>query len=123
MICLCVKFNRECDADLCATCGATEILDPVNRYDGDVLTERCTNVGIQRGVPKKTLLGQSEVHGFGLYTGQDIVKDDIIGEYTGELISTKESNRRASMYEYQNTMYLFKLNKGETDHVPILVSN
>lgn len=95
----------------------------MNRYDGDVLTERCTNVGIQRGVPKKTLLGQSEVHGFGLYTGQDIVKDDIIGEYTGELISTKESNRRASMYEYQNTMYLFKLNKGETDHVPILVSN
>ncbi|KAF2823532.1 hypothetical protein CC86DRAFT_356221 [Ophiobolus disseminans] len=109
--CLCIKFKRECDADLCGTCGATEILDPVNRYSEEVLQDRCTNVGIQRGVPKKTLLGQSEVHGFGLYAGQDIEKDDIIGEYTGEILSIEESERRLVIYEYQNNMYLFKLNK------------
>lgn len=109
--CLCVKFKRECDADLCGTCGATEILDPVNRYNEEALHDRCTNVGIQRGVPKKTLLGQSEVHGFGLYAGQDIKKDDIIGEYTGEIISVEESGRRAIIYEYEKNMYLFKLNK------------
>ncbi|KAH7079176.1 hypothetical protein BKA63DRAFT_409412 [Paraphoma chrysanthemicola] len=109
--CLCVKFNRECDADLCGTCGATEILDPVNRYNEEVLHERCSNVGIQRGVPKKTLLGQSEVHGFGLYAGQDILKDDIVGEYTGEIISVEESARRAVIYEYEKNMYLFQLNK------------
>lgn len=109
--CLCTKFNRECDADLCGKCGATDILDPVNRYNEEVLKDRCANVGIQRGVPKKTLLGQSEVHGFGLYTGQDIEKDDIIGEYTGEIISIEESNRRENVYTYQRNMYLFKLNK------------
>jgi hypothetical protein len=109
--CLCVKFKRECDADLCGTCGATEILDPVNRYNEEMLLERCTNVGIQRGVPKKTLLGRSEVHGFGLYAGQDIEKDDIIGEYTGEVISVEESARREIIYEYEKNMYLFKLNR------------
>jgi hypothetical protein len=110
--CLCVRFKRECDADLCSTCGATELLDPVSRYE-DMLQDRCTNVGIQRGVPKKTLLGQSEVHGFGLYAGEDIDKDDIVGEYTGEILSVEESGRRELMYEYEKNMYLFKLNKSE----------
>lgn len=108
--CLCMKFRRECDADLCRTCGATEILDPVNRYNEDALKGRCFNVGIQRGVPKKTLLGHSGVHGFGLYAGEDINKDEYVGEYTGELISVKESDRRSTIYECQQTMYLFKLN-------------
>lgn len=109
--CLCVKFDRECDADICGGCGATEILDPSNRYNEDITQGRCSNVAIQRGLPKKTLLGQSEVHGFGLYAGQDIKKDDMIGEYTGEIISTEESERRMVIYEYDNSMYLFKLNQ------------
>ncbi|KAH8723998.1 hypothetical protein GQ44DRAFT_760707 [Phaeosphaeriaceae sp. PMI808] len=108
--CLCAKFHRECDADLCVACGATEILDPANRYNDDLLQDQCRNVGIQRGVPKKTLLGQSEVHGFGLYAGQDIKRDDIVGEYTGEILSTKESERREHIYGYEKNMYLFKLN-------------
>ncbi|KAH7381715.1 hypothetical protein BKA66DRAFT_570839 [Pyrenochaeta sp. MPI-SDFR-AT-0127] len=110
MSCLCHKFNRECDADLCSTCGATEILDPVNRYNEDALQGRCCNVAIQRSVPKKTLLGHSEVHGFGLYVGEDIAKDEYIGEYLGETISIKEGDRRMAIYEYQQTMYSFKLN-------------
>lgn len=110
--CLCVKFKRECDPDLCGACGAPEILDPVNRYNTYLLRDRCSNVDIQRGVPKKTLLGQSQVHGFGLYTGEDIAKDEMIGEYTGEVISKEESGRRDVIYLHEQTMYLFKLNKG-----------
>jgi hypothetical protein len=110
--CLCIKFKRECDADLCGTCGATEILDPVNRYNEELLQDQCSNVGIQRRVPKKTLLGKSEVHGFGLYAGQDMRKDDVIGEYTGEILSRGESIRREVVYVFQKNMYLFNLNKG-----------
>lgn len=109
--CLCIKFERECDADLCGTCGATHVLDPINRYNEVVLHDRCSNVAIQRGVPRKTLLGQSTVHGFGLYAGEDIKKDDFIGEYKGEVISVQESNRRSTIYGYQQNMYLFGLNK------------
>ncbi|KAH7406203.1 hypothetical protein DE146DRAFT_608522 [Phaeosphaeria sp. MPI-PUGE-AT-0046c] len=109
--CLCVKFERECDADLCGTCGATEVLDPLNRYDEEVLQDRCKNVAVQRGVSKKTLLGKSEVHGFGLYAGEDIYKGEHIGEYVGEIISSSESQRRGIVYHYEKNMYLFQLNE------------
>lgn len=109
--CLCVKFKRECDADLCGSCGATDILDPVNRYNDELLHNRCANVAIQRGVPKKTLLGRSEVHGFGLYAGEDIGAHELIGEYTGETLSIGEMQRREIIYTYEKNMYLFKLNK------------
>ncbi|KAH3910960.1 hypothetical protein HBI56_002380 [Parastagonospora nodorum] len=109
--CLCVKFKRECDADLCGTCGATEILDPVNRYNDELLHHSCANVAIQRGVPKKTLLGKSEVHGFGLYAGEDIDAHELIGEYAGETLSIGEMQRREIIYTYEKNMYLFKLNK------------
>ncbi|KAI8937747.1 hypothetical protein NX059_005447 [Plenodomus lindquistii] len=109
--CMCIKFERECDADLCGSCGATDILDPINRYNEEILRNKCANVAIQRGIPRKTLLGQSTVHGFGLYAGENIKKDDFIGEYKGEIISLQESERRSIVYGYQQTMYLFRLNK------------
>jgi SET domain-containing protein len=74
---------------------------------------RCSNVSIQKGVPKKTLLGKSEVHGLGLYAGQDIHEEDMVGEYTGEILSVGESERREVVYHYEQNMYLFKLNKRE----------
>jgi hypothetical protein len=110
--CLCHLLHRECDMDLCGSCGATEILDPINRYKNDILKGRCCNVALQRGVPKKTLLGHSEVHGFGLYTGEDIKKDDFIGEYKAEVITINESHRRSIIYHERKTMYLFNLNMG-----------
>lgn len=110
---MCIMFGRECDADICGACGATEVLDPVNRYDETVVGSCCRNVSIQRGVPKKTLLGHSEVHGFGLYCGEAIKKDDFICEYTGETLSVEESDRRHTIYEYQQTWYTFKLNESE----------
>ncbi|CAN9132329.1 unnamed protein product [Alternaria alternata] len=89
---------------------------PLNRYNDDVVERNCCNVAIQRGVPRKTLLGHSEVHGFGLYMGEDIKSGDYIGEYTGEAISVKEGDRRVTIYDYQKTMYLFRLNsKQEVD--------
>jgi hypothetical protein len=110
--CPCRELNRECDADLCGPCGATEVLDPNNRYNDRVLKDRCSNVGIQRNVPKKTLLGNSELHGFGLYTGEDIRADEYIGEYKGEILTNEEGDRRLILYEHSKTNYLFKLCKG-----------
>lgn len=112
-ICLCSKYSRECDADLCSACGATEILDPVNRNNEDILSERCSNVSIQRGIPRKTLLGNSQVHGFGLYMGEDIRQDEYISEYTGETISNEELTRREIIAMYQNTLYSFQLNNSK----------
>lgn len=45
--------------------------------------------------------------------GEDIKSGEYIGEYTGEAISVKEGDRRVTIYDYQKTMYLFRLNSSE----------
>jgi hypothetical protein len=110
--CECFRMNRECDPDLCDPCEAHVILNPVNRYNDDYLARRCRNVAIQRSVPKRTLLGRSVVHGFGLYAGEPIAKDEFIGEYQGEIITRDETERRGAIYEFQKLSYIFDLNRG-----------
>lgn len=111
--CDCFVLNRECDVDLCGTCGAAEVLDPVNRYNEEVAAGKCTNVYIQRNLPKRTLLGHSEVQGFGLYMGEKAKKDEYLGEYKGEILTSGEAGRRGAIYQHMKTNYLFSLNKGK----------
>jgi hypothetical protein len=108
--CACYAQGRECDADLCGSCGVCEMLDPVHRrVDGDS-RKRCSNASLQKGVPKHTLLGDSGVHGMGLYAGEHIKKHEFVGEYKGEVITNGEADRRGAVYEKQNSTYLFSLN-------------
>ena len=108
--CACFQVGRECDPDLCGSCGACEVVDPVNRLNDNILAGRCRNCSIQRGVPKQTLLGDSGVHGLGLYTCESIREHDFVGEYKGEIITKDEAERRGAVYEYQKLSYLFSLN-------------
>ncbi|KAF2085163.1 SET domain-containing protein, partial [Saccharata proteae CBS 121410] len=109
--CPCFLLHRECDPDLCARCGADEVLDPANRYDNELVSTKCANVGIQRNVARRTLLGQSQVAGFGLYIGEDVKVDDFLGEYTGEIVTKNEAERREEIYEHQHKLFIFTLNK------------
>jgi CXC domain/SET domain len=111
--CDCFQLNRECDPMLCKSCGVYEVLDPVNRHDDAILDGRCRNAAIQRGVPKRTLMGRSEVQGWGLFAGQDIEKDEFIGEYRGEVISRDESDRRGAVYHYRGLEYLFGVSESK----------
>ncbi|KAK3057944.1 hypothetical protein LTR09_001021 [Extremus antarcticus] len=70
----------------------------------------CRNGSIQRGVPKHTLLGDSGVHGLGLWACEDIREHEFVGEYKGEIITKKEADRRGAVYEHQKLSYLFTLN-------------
>ncbi|RPB11327.1 SET domain-containing protein [Morchella conica CCBAS932] len=108
--CICVKANRECDVDLCHSCGSAEALDPVNRYEERFLREGCQNVWLQRDMPKRTLLGRSAVAGFGLFVGEDVKKDAFLGEYKGEVITSDEADRRGKLYDKRGVSFLFNLN-------------
>ncbi|KAI9706558.1 MAG: hypothetical protein M1836_003565 [Candelina mexicana] len=108
--CDCYVLNRECDEDLCHTCGAVEVLDPVNRYNNEVAKVRCSNVYMQRGVPKHTLLGHSEIQGWGLNMGEAVTAGEFLGEYKGEVLSNAEAVRRGAIYAQKETCYLFTLN-------------
>ena len=70
----------------------------------------CLNASIQKGVPKHTLLGDSGIHGMGLYAGQLIRAHEFVGEYKGEVITKEEADRRGAVYEKQKSTYLFSLN-------------
>lgn len=112
--CECVYINRECDPDLCGTCGAAEAMDPANYEDGSAPKPCCRNVGLQRGIPKRTLLGVSEVEGYGLFMGEAVKAEEFLGEYVGEVLSSGEAERRGAIYHLQKLSYLFDLNKGQT---------
>ncbi|KAL6413652.1 hypothetical protein AUP68_03173 [Ilyonectria robusta] len=118
--CICVQLNRECDPELCGTCGAFERADPENTEDETLHSTGCQNCALQRGAPKALLLGQSQLEGvgYGLYTAQDIAQDDFIIEYVGELISHDEGVRREARRgdvfdEESNISYVFTLLENE----------
>ena len=58
-------------------------------------------------------MGDSGVHGLGLYACENIKQNDFVGEYKGEIITKREADRRGAVYEHQKLSYLFSLNKAQ----------
>lgn len=113
--CECFKMNRECDPDLCGTCGVQSVLNPESEdTDRDLIAETCCrNAGIQLGRPKRAILGASKVHGYGLFAGEPIGRNEYVGEYVGEIITKSETERRGAIYAVQKLSYLFALNRDQ----------
>ena len=109
--CECWQHSRECDPHLCGDCGVTEVLEPSNRYLENTREGRCRNNRLQLNLPRRTLKGSSEVHGWGLFAGENLKKGDFIGEYKGETVSGPESDRRGLVYHNIELEYLFLINQ------------
>ncbi|CCE35135.1 related to polycomb group protein MEDEA [Claviceps purpurea 20.1] len=118
--CICVQLNRECDPELCDSCGVLERANPLNADDDDLHATGCQNCDLQRSTSKPLLLGQSQLEGcgYGLFTAEPIAQDDFVIEYVGELITHDEGVRREARRgdvfdEESNVSYVFTLLEDE----------
>ncbi|XP_039683872.1 histone-lysine N-methyltransferase EZA1, partial [Medicago truncatula] len=105
--CPCFAAKRECDPDVCkdcwASCGDDTFKGPIPRGDG-----QCENMNLLLGKNKqKILLARSDVAGWGAFLKNSVNKNEYLGEYTGELISHKEAEKRGKLYERENFSFLF----------------
>ncbi|CAM0872898.1 unnamed protein product [Alopecurus aequalis] len=108
--CPCFAASRECDPDVCrncwVSCGDGSLGEPSARGDG----YQCGNMKLLLKQQQRILLGKSDVAGWGAFIKNPVHKNDYLGEYTGELISHKEADKRGKIYDRANSSFLFDLN-------------
>lgn len=69
--------------------------------------EKCENMLTFSDSQKKVSICKSVKHGLGLFSEEFIPANRFVIEYTGELITDKEAERRGNFYELNRTSYLF----------------
>ncbi|CAI2355749.1 unnamed protein product [Caenorhabditis sp. 36 PRJEB53466] len=100
--CHCVAAQWECEKGVCGNCDLGELADGRNI---------CSNMDSLRLRPKPIIVQKSVIAGWGAFAGQSFVKDELLGEYLGEIISESETERRGVLYEL-STSYIFGIPGG-----------
>ncbi|XP_038987267.1 histone-lysine N-methyltransferase CLF-like isoform X3 [Phoenix dactylifera] len=108
--CPCFAADRECDPDVCRNCwvgcGDGTLGGPNQRGDN----YECRNMKLLLKQQQRVLLGRSDVSGWGAFLKNSVGKHEYLGEYTGELISHREADKRGKIYDRENSSFLFNLN-------------
>ncbi|XP_031279924.1 histone-lysine N-methyltransferase CLF-like [Pistacia vera] len=108
--CPCFAADRECDPDVCrncwVSCGDGTLGIPDQKGDN----YECRNMKLLLKQQQRVLLGRSDVSGWGAFLKNSVGKHEYLGEYTGELISHREADKRGKIYDRENSSFLFNLN-------------
>ena len=108
--CPCYAAARECDPDLCTSCGADDFRN-LHQELTTCTVSSCHNVAIQRSLHKPLLLAESDVAGWGIFTQVNISRNEFVAEYCGEIVTQDEGELRGRMYDTIGTSFLFDLNE------------
>ncbi|XP_006588567.1 histone-lysine N-methyltransferase EZA1 isoform X5 [Glycine max] len=101
--CTCVNGGTCCEK-YCG-CGDGSLGEPPRRGEG-----QCGNMRLLLRQQQRILLSKSDVAGWGAFLKNPVNKNDYLGEYTGELISHREADKRGKIYDRANSSFLFDLN-------------
>ncbi|KAG6390707.1 hypothetical protein SASPL_148448 [Salvia splendens] len=71
---------------------------------------QCADMMLLLRQHQRTLLAKLDIVGWGAFVKNPVNKDDYLGEYTGELISHQEADRRGEINDVTYISYLFNLN-------------
>ncbi|KAM7275245.1 hypothetical protein ACFE04_017111 [Oxalis oulophora] len=85
-------------------CGGGSLGEPPRQGDG-----QCGNMRVLLRQQQRILLGKSDLTGWGAFLKNSVEKHDYLGEYTGELISHIEAERRGKIYDRVDCSFLFNL--------------
>jgi len=124
--CPCLAALRECDPAVCRPCGAAgaattartpatlaaaaAAAPPALGLPGHPLGVPCHNMRLRLRQHKRLAMGLSRVAGWGAFLLEPARRGELIGEYTGELVSHAEADRRGKAYDRDDNSYLFNLN-------------
>lgn len=100
--CPCYSEERLCSPFLCKNCG-------------DCCNNNKTKVFGAETFQYRLVIGTSNIHGWGLYTLDNIPDNSFIREYTGEFLTDEdEIGRRGKQNQIANTTYMFSMSEETT---------
>jgi hypothetical protein len=100
--CECWEERRSCDPDFCDHCQANVLPSQITASD-----RGCRNVGVPIGRHKRTIVGKSAVHGFGLFAAEVFEEGDLVGIYGGQIMDTKKADTLGFLYDAKDHTFFF----------------
>lgn len=100
--CECWEERRSCDPDFCDHCQANILPSQISSD-----SRGCRNVGVPIGRHKRTIIGKSSVHGYGLFAGEVFEKGDLVGIYGGQIMDTKKADSLGFLYDAKDHTFFF----------------
>ena len=105
----CHCFKGECVTNHCPCYVNAKECDPITCKNCSKLNSKCRNRQLLLNCQAKIIVGISKIAGWGLFANEPIKKDQLIGEYKGELINEDITNKRDKFKIYENSTYMFTL--------------
>lgn len=103
VLCPCWDQNRACNPDFCG-CDCTPLPGQIS-----LSRRKCRNLPASIAKHKKTFVGTSPVHGFGLFAGERFEAGDLVGAYSGQLIDTRLADMIGRLYDATDRTYIFNV--------------
>ncbi|CAI5706433.1 unnamed protein product [Peronospora farinosa] len=109
-LCQCYAALRECDPDVCVSCGSSEMVVAM-ALKTITKAKTCDNMSVIRGKHKRLSISFSDIHGYGMYAREAIAAGEFVYEYAGAMVSQDEAERRGLIYDKTEMSFLFDLNE------------
>lgn len=104
--CECFRAQRACNPDFCESCDCVYLPSEL-----PVGQRKCRNIDLVSAQHKRIFVGESTVHGFGLFAGQLFRKGDLLGPYSGRVMNSELLDCLLRKTQAEKSTYAFDLSR------------